>query len=127
MSHFTKIKTRLYNLDILKKSLSDLNLEWKSENVEINGYRDQKHSAELVIKQSNNHDIGFAWNGNQYELVTDLMFWSQPYSVEKFLNQVNQRYAYNSIIEASEKQNFNYVKSQNLVNGTMRVVLRRYK
>jgi hypothetical protein len=74
-----------------------------------------------------NDFVGFKWNGNEYELVTDLMFWKQPYSVDKFLNQVNQRYAYNSIIEASEKQNFNYVKSQNLVNGTMRVVLRRYK
>ena len=27
MSHFTKIKTKLYNLEILKRSLNDLELE----------------------------------------------------------------------------------------------------
>ena len=126
MSHFTKIKTKLYNLEMLKKSLSDLNIEWTSEKQEITGYKDQKHGAELVLKQDNSHDLGFKWNGTEYELITDLMFWKQPYSVDKFLNQLNQRYAYNSIVEASEKQNFNFVKSESAANGTMRVVLRRY-
>ena len=88
MSHFTKIKTKLYNLDILKKSLSDLALETEIGGKEIKGYNNQKHVAELVIKQSYSHDIGFAWNGSDYELVTDLMFWAQPYSVDKFLNQI---------------------------------------
>ena len=86
MSHFTKIKTKLYNLEILKKSLDDLSLSTTLGNTEVRGYKNQKHIAELVIKQSNNHDIGFAWNGKEYELVTDLMFWAQPYSVDKFLN-----------------------------------------
>jgi hypothetical protein len=127
MSHFTKIKTKLYNLETLKRSLSDLNIEWTSEKQEIMGYKDQKQSVELVVKQKNNYDLGFKWNGAEYELITDLMFWKQPYSVDKFLNQVNQLYAYNSIVEASEKQNFNFVKAENSANGTMRVVLRRYK
>jgi len=127
MSHFTKIKTKLYNLETLKRSLSDLNIEWTSETQEIRGYKDQKQSVELVVKQKNNYDLGFKWNGIEYELITDLMFWKQPYSVDKFLNHVNQRYAYNSIIKASEKQNFNFVKAENSENGTMRVVLRRYK
>ena len=127
MSHFTKIKTKLYNLETLKRSLSDLNIEWTSEKQEIMGYKDQKQSVELVVKQKNNYDLGFKWNGAEYELITDLMFWKQPYSVDKFLNQVNQRYAYNSIVEASEKQNFNFVKAENSANGTMRVVLSRYK
>ena len=127
MSHFTKIKTKLYDRSTIEKSLSDLNIDWEAGINTVRGYNNQEQSADIVIRQDNNHDIGFKWNGKEYELVTDLMFWKQPYSVDKFLNQVNQRYAYNSIIEASEKQNFNYVKSQNLVNGTMRVVLRRYK
>ena len=62
MSHFTKIKTKIYDLEILKKSLTDLNLEFTAENLEINGYNNQKASADLIIKQSNNYDIGFKWN-----------------------------------------------------------------
>ena len=77
MSHFTKIKTKLYNLETLKKSLSDLNLKWEVGQEEIRGYRGQKHTAELIIEQSNNHDIGFKWNGSEYEFITDLMFWNQ--------------------------------------------------
>ena len=127
MYHFTKIKTKMYNLEILKKSLTDLALETKFESKEINGYNNQKHVAELVIEQSNGHDIGFAWNGNEYELVTDLMFWSQPYSVDKFLNQVNQRYAYNSIVEMSKREGFQLAQSKNPQDGSVRLLLRKFQ
>jgi hypothetical protein len=126
MSHFTKIKTKLYSLEILKKSLSDLNLEWTTDSNSVRGYQNQIHKAELIISQANNHDIGFKWNGSEYELVTDLMFWSQPYSVEKFLNQINQRYAYNSIIKVSEKEGFQFTKAENKQDGSVRVLLRRF-
>ena len=127
MSHFTKIKTKLYNLTILKKSLDDLSLETETGSKEIRGYNNQTHVAELVIKQSNNHDIGFAWNGSEYELVTDLMFWSQPYSVDKFLNQVNQRYAYNSIVEMSKREGFQLAQSKNPQDGSVRLLLRKFQ
>ena len=127
MSHFSKIKTKLYNLDILKKSLEDLSLTTISGSTEVRGYQNQKHIAELVIKQDNNHDIGFAWNGNEYELVTDLMFWAQPYSVEKFLNQINQRYAYNSIIQMSQREGFELAQSKNPQDGSVRLLLRKFR
>ena len=126
MSHFTKIKTKIYDLEILKKSLTDLNLEFTAENLEINGYNNQKASAYLIIKQSNNYDIGFKWNGTEYQMVTDLMFWSQDYSVDKFLNQINQRYAYNAILNLSGKENFQIKRSENLENGSVRVLLERF-
>ena len=127
MSHFTKIKTKLYNLEILKKSLNDLSLETELEKKEIRGYNNQTHVAELVIRQSNNHDIGFAWNGNEYELVTDLMFWKQSCSVDKFLNQVNQRYAYNSIVQMSEREGFQLAQSKNPQDGSVRLLLRKFQ
>ena len=106
MSHFTKIKTKLYDRTALEKSLSDLNIEWERGVSKVRGYNEQTQTAEIVIAQENNHDIGFKWNGNEYELVTDLMFWSQKYSVDKFLNQVNQRYAFNLITEVSKEKKF---------------------
>ena len=127
MSHFSKIKTKLYDRNILKKSLSDLKLEWTEQNQRIVGYQKQTHDAEIIVKQSNNYDIGFKWNGVEYELVTDLMFWAQPYSVDKFLNQINQRYAYNSIVQVSERENFNFTQSENSQDGSIRVLLTRYK
>ena len=127
MSHFTKIKTKLYNLETLKQSLSDLNIAWSSNNQVVRGYKGTVHEAELIIKQDNQYDIGFKWNGIEYELVTDLMFWSQDYSVDKFLNRVNQRYAYNSIIGVSEKEGFQFTQTETAKDGSIRLVLRRFR
>jgi|Transcript_66335 hypothetical protein len=126
MSHFTKIKTKLYNLETLKKSLSDLNIEWTVQTNSVRGYQNTKQEAELVVQQDNKHDIGFKWNGAEYELITDLMFWSQDISVDKFLNRINQRYAYNSIIGVSEKEGFNFTQTQTTDDGSIRLVLRRF-
>ena len=38
-------------------------------------------------------DIGFAFNGEEYELVADTSFWQQPWSMELFLDKINQIYA----------------------------------
>jgi hypothetical protein len=126
MSHFTKIKTKLYNLDLLKKSLTDLKLQWSNENQEIKDYNGGLQKVDIIVKQENNYDLGFKWNGSEYELVADLMFWSQPTSVDKFLGQLNQRYAYNSIIQLSEKENFSFAQTKNSQDGSISLVLRRY-
>ena len=125
MSHFTKIKTKLYNLETLKKSLSDLSITWTAQTQSIRGYQNTTHEAELVIQQDNKHDIGFKWNNNEYELVTDLMFWNQSYSVDKFLNQVHQRYAFNLITKVSEEQSLQFVESENQEDGSIRLLLRK--
>ena len=127
MSHFTSIKTKLYDRATIEKSLSDLNIKWETEVNKVRGYKNQEEVAEIVIRQSNNHDIGFKWNGKEYELVTDLMFWEQKYSVNKFLNQVNQRYAFNLITKVSEEQSFQYVEAENQQDGSIRLLLRKFK
>lgn len=127
MSAITSIKTKLYDRETIEKSLSDLNIKWETEINKVRGYNNQEELAEIVIKQKNNHDIGFKWNGKEYELVTDLMFWDQKYSVNKFLNQVNQRYAFNLITKVSEEQSFQYVEAENLQDGSIRLLLRKFK
>ena len=126
MSHFTKIKTKLYDRATIEKSLSDLNIEWESGLEQINGYNNQKHEAEIIIRQKNDHDIGFKWNGTEYELVTDLMFWDQAHSVNKFLNSINQRYAFNLIAKVSEEQSFQYVEAKNQQDGSIKLLLRKF-
>ena len=55
------------------------------------------------------------------------MFWSQPYSVDKFLNRINQRYAYNSIVKMSEREGFKLVQSKNSQDGSVKLLLRKFK
>ena len=125
MYKFTKIKAKLYDRVTIEKSLSDLNIEWESGAESIRGYNSQEHSADIVIRQNNKHDIGFKWNNNEYELVADLMFWDQNYSVDKFLNQVHQRYAFNLITKVSEEQSLQFVETENLEDGSIRLLLRK--
>ena len=125
MSHFTSIKTKLYDRATIEKSLSDLNIEWEAGNNTVRGYKNQEQTADIVIRQNNNHDIGFKWNNNEYELVTDLMFWNQAYSVDKFLNQIHQRYAFNLITKVSEEQSLQFVEAENQQDGSIRLLLRK--
>lgn len=126
MSHFTSIKTKLYDRETIEKSLSDLNIKWETEINKVRGYNNQEEFAEIVIRQKNNHDIGFKWNGTEYELVTDLMFWDQSHSVNKFLNSINQRYAFNLIAKVSEEQSFQYVEAKNQQDGSIKLLLRKF-
>ena len=126
MSHFSKIHTTLKDLDLLKQSLTDLSVKWDTQSQTVRGYKAQTSFANLVIKQNNNYDIGFTWNGFEYQLVADLQFWQQPWSVESFLDKINQRYAYNSIVKATKDQGFETVEEVNQNNGTIKLTLQRW-
>jgi hypothetical protein len=127
MSHFSKIKTTIKDLNLLKKSLNDLSVAWDTNVQVIKGYKDQNHFANLVIKQNNNYDIGFTWNGMEYQLVADLQFWQQPWSVELFLDKVTQRYAYNSIVETTKAQGFEPIEEVVNDNGSIKLIIQRWR
>ena len=126
MSHFSKIQTSLKDLDLLKKSLSDLSIQWEPELNRVRGYKDQTTFANLVIRQDNNYDIGFSWNGFEYQLVADIQFWQQPWSIELFLDRESQKYAYNSIVESTSKQGFQTVNETVQEDGSIKLTLQKW-
>ena len=126
MSHFSQIKTQIRNLDSLKSALSDLGMDWKSGPSEVRGYQGLTHNADVVIEQQNGYDIGFAWNGQEYALVTDLQFWQQNGSVDRFIKQVTQRYAYHTILHEGGRQGFQVAEQQRNDDGSIRLVLQRW-
>ena len=126
MSHFSNIKTKIRNLTSLKAALQDLGIEWKEGATPIRGYKGQTKDAEVVIQQENNYDFGFSWNGSEYELVADLQYWQQPLTVEGFLRQVTQRYAYHTVVNETTKQGFEISEQQKNEDGSIRLVLQRW-
>nr|BDA98510.1 photosystem I assembly protein Ycf35 [Proteomonas sp. NEIS-1375] len=127
MSHFSKLKTTLKDLTLLKRALTDLSISWEDSSQTLRGYKGQTSFANIVIKQNNNYDIGFVWNGFEYQLIADLQFWQQPWSVESFLDKVTQRYAYNSIIQATQDTGFQSIEEVVQENGTIKLTLQRWK
>ena len=125
MSHFSNIKTQIRNLASLKTALTKMGIDWKEGPSPVRGYQGKTVNAELVIEQDNNFDIGFSWNGKEYELVADLQYWEQPLSVEGFLKKVTQGYAVETILSESTKQGFQLSQSQKNEDGSIRLVVQR--
>jgi Protein of unknown function (DUF1257) len=121
MSHFTHIKTRFQNLLYLKKALNRLNISYKEQLDSLNS-----EVINLAIPQSNGYDIEFAWNNEQYELVTDMSFWQQSSPIESFIDKVAQTYAGEVIISESQKTGFQAVKYQQNMDGSNTLVLERW-
>lgn len=124
MSHFTHMKTRFQDLGYLKKALAKLNIEYKANNLVKLDSKLQK--INLLIPQSNGYDIEFNWNGNEYELVVDISFWKQPYTIESFIDKVAQQYAGEVIIGESQKTGFQPIKYHQNNDGSNTLVLERW-
>lgn len=119
MSHFTHMKTQFQNLFYLEKALSKLDIPYKSR-------QNLEPSVNLRIPQSNGYDIEFSWNGQEYELVVDMSFWQQPYTIQGFIDKVAQHYAGEVIIGESKKTGFQPVKYQTNSDGSNTLVLERW-
>jgi hypothetical protein len=126
MSHFSNIKTKIRNLTALKTSLTNLGIDWKEGPRAVRGYQGQTLTAEVVVEQANNYDIGFSWNGQEYELVADLQYWQQPLTVDGFLKQVTKGYALETILQESGKQGFQVAEQTNNQDGSIRLVVQRW-
>ncbi len=126
MSHFTQLQTEFRDLENLTKALGDLNLNHERGTVTVRGYQGQTRTAQVVLRQENQHDVGFAWNGQAYEMITDLQYWQQPWTVERFLAKVRQRYAYNTVRTECEKQGFQLTTQEVNQDGAVRLVLQRW-
>ncbi len=126
MSHFSSIKTQIRDLNALKKALSDMQVDWKAGPHPVRGYKGDTRDAEVVIEQDNGYDVGFGWNGQEYELVADLQYWKQPLTVNRFLSQVTQKYAINTVLDTTADQGFQVSEQVNNQDGSVRLVVQRW-
>ena len=58
--------------------------------------------------------------------MADLQYWQQPLSVDGFLNQVTQRYAYHTVLNESSQQGFQVAEQVANEDGSIRLVLQRW-
>ncbi len=128
MSHFSTVKTQLRKKEFLKQALIDLGyVPNEGENL-VRGYRGQTVKAEMIVEMSKGSEIGFRWNegSKSYELVTDLDLWKQSIPVERFLAQVTQRYALNTVIDSTAQEGFQISEQKQNVDGSIELVVTRW-
>lgn len=128
MSHFSTIKTELRDRQSLLEALEDLGHGPRQGSLMVRGYRGQTVEAQLAVAQPNGADIGFRLNPEtgSYELVTDLDLWNQAVPVERFLAQLNQRYALRSILAAMAEEGFQVSEQAQQQDGSIELVVTRW-
>jgi len=117
------MKTCFHNLDYLEKALNKLEIN-NCRSLNENDLQQEKFN--LIINQSNGHDIMFNWSGEEYELIVDTSFWKQDCPVETFIDKIAQQYANEVIISEGEKLGFQPVKYQQNQDGSKTLVLERW-
>ena len=128
MSHFSTVKTELRQLEPLVKALSDLGFTPQQGSHSVRGYQGQTVTAEVAVAMEVGGDLGFRWNSGtgSYELVTDLDLWKQNIPVERFLAQLTQRYALNTVLAATQSEGFEVTEQTRTVEGAIELVVTRW-
>jgi hypothetical protein len=115
MSHFSTLRTKITDAEILKSSLSDLGVTVKSE-ANIRGYNGQNVRADIVAVLEGDYDIGWTRNADgSFDLIADLWGVAKKHNQTELINSINQKYAVNKTLAE--------VKRPGLQNANVRLVL----
>ncbi len=123
MSHFTRVRTQLRDIDTVRQALTNLGYSVRSG--EVRGYRQERASADVVVEMENGFDIGFRQDGKLLTLVGD--FWGIKMKPEEFLAKVTQQYAYLTVVHQAADQGWQIVGQENQPDGSIRLLVERWR
>lgn len=133
MSHFTKVATKINNLQALLTTLKKMGLNFthNEQGVQVRGYQGQKIDAEISINMGK-YDIGVvkAEDGN-YQFVAD--WWgvetTEGTMEQQFVEEVNKEYAYVRVVQACEEQGYQIAQEdiQQAEDGTVKLVATKWE
>lgn len=123
MSKFVKVQTQLRDLSLIKRALDDLNLTYQ-ENAPFthvwSGFRGQ---VPLVVK-ANHAQFGLRETpSGDYEVIGDDM---QMKVIRKATEQLQQRYAYHAVRDATADAGFDVVEEKVGRDQVIRMTVRRW-
>jgi len=125
MSHFTKIKTKIIDLECLKESLLELNYNIK-ENSLIQGYRGRTRKGDLVISTGKGYDVGFIKSeGKSYDIVADWYGATKAIGTDQvtFLNNVVKEYSTQKILKEIKQKGYRLRSRRVTETGEIKLVV----
>ena len=128
MSQFTKVQTKITDLDCVKAALTDLGLAWQEGAVDVRGYRGAREQADLVVRTGSAYDVGLRKVGEAYELVAD--WWGVETGTgvvqDEFVSRLTERYAYHKVLGEVRKHGFTVATEETQADRTIKVVVRKW-
>ena len=124
MSHFSTIKTKITKKPALLEALELLQYN-VVENIELENPLDHDHKKWQVDIAIDN-EIGFRWNGKEYELVADLQTWSQPIPPKRFVEKVRQQYARMTIHNKVKEEGWQVAEEWEMDDNSIELTVTRW-
>ncbi|NJL86333.1 MAG: DUF1257 domain-containing protein [Leptolyngbyaceae cyanobacterium SM1_1_3] len=115
MSHFSTLRTKITESEILKASLRDLGIAVKND-ADVRGYNGQRVRADIVAVLEGEYDLGWSCNADgSFDLIADLWGVAKKHNQTELINSINQKYAINKTLAE--------VKRPGLQNANVKLVL----
>ncbi len=124
MSHFTCIKTKIKEKPYLIEALKELKYDVQENQLLINpeNHSHKQWNVEVAVSD----EIGFKWNGTEYELVAELDAWDLDVPVNRFIEKVTQQYAKASVIATVKEEGFTIAEETSNIDNTIELVVTRW-
>ncbi len=117
MSHFSTLRTKINDVEILKVSLRDLGISIKND-ANVRGYNGQSVRADLVAVLDGEYDLGWSRNTDgTFDLIADLWGVAKKHNQTELINSINQKYAVNKTLTE--------VKQRGLQNANVKLVVQK--
>jgi len=125
MSHFSTIKTKIKDKDVLIKALNSLSYS-AQENVLLDNPVDHQHE-QVKVEVGITRYVGFKRHSDgTLNLVAELDAWEEPFPIERFLQKVTQEYAKCIVVETAQSKGFNVTTEQKDVDNTIEIVMEKW-
>jgi hypothetical protein len=115
MSHFSTLRTKITDAEILKSSLRDLGIVVKVD-ADVRGYNGQRLRSDIVATLEGDYDLGWSRNADgSFDLIADLWGVAKKHNQTELINSINQKYAVNKTLTE--------VKRPGLSNANVKLVM----
>ncbi len=123
MSKFVKVQTQLRDLALLKRALDDLKLDYRENERFVHVWSGFAGVVPLVV-QTRHVKFGLRQTADgSYEVIGDDM---QMAVIRPKVQQIQQRYAYQSVRQATEDAGFELVEEATGRDQVIRLTVRRW-
>jgi hypothetical protein len=105
--HFSTLRTKITDAEILVKSLQDLGIIVKRE-ADVRGSSGQRVRVDIVAVLEGDYDLGWSRNTDgSFDLIADLWGVAQKHSQTELINSINQKYAVNKTLKEVKERGLN--------------------
>jgi hypothetical protein len=107
MSHFSTLRTKITDAEVLRNSLKDLGISVKTD-ADVRGYQGQRVRADIVATLEGEYDLGWSQNADgTFDLIADLWGVAKKHNQTELINSINQKYAVNKTLAEVKRPGLN--------------------